>query len=74
MPEPSATLSWDGTETELPVVSGTEGERAVDIAKLRSKTGLVTLDYGYMNTGATESAITFIDGDLGILRYRGTTL
>jgi citrate synthase len=52
-------------------VVGSEGERAVDIKQLRAQTGYVTLDQGYMNTGATTSAITFIDGDRGILRYRG---
>ncbi|MEP6625655.1 MAG: citrate synthase, partial [Acidimicrobiia bacterium] len=55
----------------MPVVRGTENEMAIDIAKLRSSTGFITMDYGYMNTGATESAITYIDGDAGILRYRG---
>src|SRR6516164_418498 len=75
MPEesaiPPARLSWNGMEIDLPVIRGTEDEYGVDIAKLRDKTGLITLDYGYTNTGATESAITFIDGDAGILRYRG---
>src|SRR3954465_12447211 len=66
-----ATLSYGGKPIELAVVEGTEHEKAIDISKLRSQTGLITLDYGYMNTGATESAITFIDGDVGILRYRG---
>ena len=56
---------------ELPIVEGTEGERALDIRKLRSETGLITLDPGYANTGACRSRITFIDGDKGILRYRG---
>ena len=56
---------------ELPIIEGSEGERAVDIRKLRSQTGLITLDPGYGNTGSTTSAITFIDGDEGILRYRG---
>ncbi|MFZ4585837.1 MAG: citrate synthase, partial [Acidimicrobiia bacterium] len=55
----------------MPVIRGTEDELAFDIAKLRSQTGLITLDYGFGNTGATESAITYIDGDEGILRYRG---
>ena len=50
---------------------GTENERAIDIAKLRAKTGLVTLDPAFMNTASTKSAITFIDGEKGILRYRG---
>src|SRR3954452_21637834 len=66
-----ATLSYGGKPIELAVVEGTEHEKAIDISKLRAQTGLITLDYGYMNTGSTESAITFIDGDLGILRYRG---
>jgi len=71
MSEAPAKLIWNGQEVELPVVRGTEGEVGVDISTLRARTGLITLDYGYMNTGATESAITFIDGDAGILRYRG---
>ncbi|MDZ4828363.1 MAG: citrate synthase [Actinomycetota bacterium] len=71
MPEPPAILRWDGKEIELPIVRGTEGEVAIDISKLRAQSGLITLDYGFMNTGATESAVTFIDGDAGILRYRG---
>jgi citrate synthase len=66
-----AVLSWNGREITLPVVRGTEDELAIDIAKLRAETGLITLDYGYVNTGATESAITYIDGEAGILRYRG---
>jgi citrate synthase len=69
--EQPATLRYGDSETQLPVIEGTEGERAIDIAKLRAQTGLVTLDYGFMNTGACESAITFVDGDVGILRYRG---
>ena len=52
----------------MPVVRGSEDEYAIDISKLRAQTGLITLDYGYMNTGSTESAVTFIDGDAGILR------
>ena len=56
---------------ELPVIDGSEGERAVDITKLRSQTGLITMDPGYANTGSCQSAITFIDGEKGILRYRG---
>ncbi len=55
----------------LPIVEGTEGERALDIRKLRSEAGLITLDPGYANTGSCQSRITFIDGDKGILRYRG---
>ena len=56
---------------ELPIVIGTENECAVDVSNLRAKTGFVTLDNGYMNTGACTSAITFIDGEKGLLRYRG---
>jgi len=66
-----ARLSCRGADVDLPVVEGSEGELGVDISKLRKQTGLITLDYGYVNTGACESAITFIDGDAGILRYRG---
>ena len=58
-------------EVELPVFTGSEGEKSIDINKLRDLTGYVTLDSGYKNTGATKSSITFLDGELGILRYRG---
>jgi len=71
MADASAKLLWDGKEIELPVVRGSEDELAIDISKLRAETGLITLDYGFVNTGSTESSITFIDGDAGILRYRG---
>ncbi|MBM3672336.1 MAG: citrate synthase [Actinobacteria bacterium] len=64
-------LHYGEKEIELPVVRGTEDELGIDISKLRAQTGLITLDYGFMNTGACESAITFIDGEEGILRYRG---
>jgi citrate synthase len=67
----TAKIILDGKEYELPVVVGTEGEKAVDITKLRGQSGYITLDSGYKNTGATESAITFLDGEKGILRYRG---
>ena len=67
----SAKLSFKGQEFEFPVITGTENESAIDIAKLRSESGLITLDPGYKNTGATKSAITFLDGEEGILRYRG---
>ena len=67
----TARLDIDGSSVELPVIVGTEGERALDIAKLRSATGAITLDEGYVNTGSTTSAITFLDGEKGILRYRG---
>ncbi len=61
----------DGTTVDLPVVIGTENEPSVDISKLRAQTGYITLDDGYGNTGSCLSDITFIDGDNGILRYRG---
>ena len=67
----TAQLHYNGKVYDLPVIVGTENETAVDISKLRDESGLVTLDVGYKNTGATTSDITFIDGDLGILRYRG---
>ena len=66
-----ASLTLDGHTYSLPVIEGSEGERAIDIGSLRSETGHITLDPGYGNTGSCESAITFIDGDAGILRYRG---
>jgi citrate synthase len=66
-----ARLVLDGKDYDLPVVVGSEGEVAVDIAELRAKSGAITLDTGYGNTGACLSAITFIDGERGILRYRG---
>ena len=70
-PPETARLMLDGKEIELPVVVGSEGEKGIDISALRAKTGAITLDPGYGNTGACESAITFIDGEAGILRYRG---
>ena len=66
-----AKLIVENGELELPVVVGTEDEKAVDISKLRNETGFITLDEGYVNTGSTLSAITFLDGEKGILRYRG---
>jgi citrate synthase len=66
-----AELKVDDKILEIPVVVGTEDERAIDIGKLRAQTGLVTLDPAYMNTASTKSAITFLDGEKGILRYRG---
>jgi citrate synthase len=68
---PPARLILDGKELELPVVVGTEKEVGIDIGQLRAKSGAITFDPGYGNTGACESAITFIDGEAGILRYRG---
>ncbi|MBK7370225.1 MAG: citrate synthase [Saprospiraceae bacterium] len=64
-------LVFDGITHEMPLIEGTEHEKAIDIAKLRGDTGLITLDTGYKNTGSTKSAITFLDGEKGILRYRG---
>ena len=70
MPE-KAILTVGDKQYELPILTGTEGERAVDITKLRDQTGLITFDPSLGNTGACRSAITFIDGEKGILRYRG---
>ncbi|MFI5308706.1 MAG: citrate synthase [Polyangiales bacterium] len=67
----TAKLVYEGKEYEFPVVVGSEGEKAIVITDLRSRTGLITLDPGYANSGSCESAITFIDGEKGILRYRG---
>lgn len=67
----SAKLHYDDKTVELPIITGSENERAVDIRALRGTTGLVTLDDGYGNTGACLSNITFIDGEQGVLRYRG---
>ncbi len=61
----------NGREITLPVIEGTEGEKALDISALRKQSGYITLDNGYVNTGATESAITYLNGEEGILRYRG---
>jgi citrate synthase len=66
-----AKLTYNGKTYEIPVVIGSEGEKALDILKLRDRTGLITLDPGYANTGSCSSNITFMDGDKGILRYRG---
>jgi len=67
----TAELIIDGKSYTLPLVVGTENEVGIDIGELMEKTGAITLDFGYKNTGATKSAITFLDGDKGILRYRG---
>ena len=69
-----AELHYDGKVYELPVVTGTENENALDISKLRGQSGLITLDRGFKNTGSTESAITFLNGEEGILRYRGYSI
>jgi len=67
----TAQLKIGDKTYDLPVIEGAEGEKAIDISKLRDQSGYVTLDIGYKNTGATKSAITFLDGELGILKYRG---
>jgi len=67
----TATLSVDGHTVELPLVRGTDGDTGIDIGQLRSQTGVVTLDNGFGNTGSCASAITYLDGEAGILRYRG---
>ncbi len=65
------TVTYNGNSIKLPVVIGTEGEKAIDITTLRAKTGFITLDPGYANTGSCTSSITYMDGEKGILRYRG---
>jgi citrate synthase len=70
----TAELIIDGKSYILPVIVGSEGETAIDISDLLEKTKVITLDLGYKNTGATKSAITFLDGDNGILRYRGYSI
>lgn len=67
----TAELIIEGKSYKLPTTEGSEKEKAIDIGKLRQESGYITIDSGYGNTGACKSAITFIDGDLGILRYRG---
>ena len=67
----TARIEIDGKSYEFPVVTGSEGERGIDISKLRELTGVITLDPGFKNTGSCQSEITFIDGEQGILRYRG---
>lgn len=66
-----AKLKVGGKELEIPVLVGSEDEHGLDISKLRGETGCVTLDEGYVNTGSTRSAITFLNGEVGVLRYRG---
>jgi len=66
-----ATMDTDGKRVDLPVITGTEGERGIDVSRLREQTGMITYDPGYVNTGSCTSSITFLDGGRGILRYRG---
>lgn len=71
----TATIEIDGNKYEFPIIEGTENELAIDIKSLRAVTGgVITIDPGYKNTGACESAITFLDGEKGILRYRGYSI
>ena len=70
----TAKIQLGGSEYELPVITGTENEKAIDIAALRGQSGYITIDPGFKNTGSTESAITFLDGEKGILRYRGYSI
>ncbi|MDG1849097.1 MAG: citrate synthase [Flavobacteriales bacterium] len=69
-----AELNYEGKLYQLPVIEGSEGEKAIDISKLRSTSGLITIDKGFKNTGSTESAITFLDGEKGVLRHRGYSI
>ena len=69
-----ANIHIDDKEFELPVIEGTENERGIDISGLRSETGYITLDIGYKSTGSTKSGITFLNGEDGVLRYRGYTI
>ncbi len=67
----TATIQLGNQKFEFAIIEGTEQEKAIDISKLRDQTGYITLDTGYKNTGATKSAITFLDGEIGVLKYRG---
>src|SRR5690606_5609332 len=66
-----AELKINGKTYQLPIIEGSEGEVAIDISQLRAQSGVITLDVGFKNTGSTTSNITFLDGEKGILRYRG---
>jgi citrate synthase len=70
----SVKIVIDGLEFEFPVIEGSENEKAIDISSLRAKTGYITIDEGFKNTGSTTSDITFLDGEEGILRYRGYSI
>lgn len=70
----SAELTIEGQHYQFPIIEGSENEKAIDIGKLRDKTGYITIDNGFKNTGSTTSAITFLDGEEGILRYRGYSI
>ena len=70
----TAQLILNGETYEFPIIEGSEKEKAFDISKLRVQTGYITLDYGFKNTGSTQSAITYLDGENGVLRYRGYSI
>lgn len=70
----NATLEYNGKKFEFPVLEGTENELAIDIKTMRADSGMITIDPGFKNTGSCESAITFLDGENGILRYRGYSI
>ncbi len=70
----NAELKFNGNTYDLPVVTGSEDEQGIDISSLRAQSGLITMDPGFKNTGSTKSAITFLDGEKGILRYRGYSI
>ncbi len=70
----TATIEFDGNKYELPTLTGSENETAIDISKLRDLSGLITMDPGYKNSGVCQSKITFLDGEEGILRYRGYSI
>ncbi|MBA3850233.1 MAG: citrate (Si)-synthase, partial [Opitutus sp.] len=74
MQAPTVHLQLDGKDLELPVMIGTEGEKAVDARNLRKDSGYIFYDQGYGNTGSCESAVTYLDGDNGILRHRGYSI
>jgi citrate synthase len=74
MSDKTAKLTFDGGEIEFPIVDGTEGGSGIDISRLRAETGLIALDYGFANTAATRSAVSYVDGGEGELRYRGYTI
>ncbi len=70
----TAKIIYDGQELEVPVITGTENEKALDISKLRGTTGAITMDEAFLNTGSCQSKITFIDGEAGVLHYRGYSI
>mgnify|MGYP001465688103 FL=1 len=69
-----AELHYEGNVYELPIIEGTQKEKGLDISRLRSESGLITLDKGFKNTGSTESAVTFLNGEDGLLKYRGYSI